>query len=75
MNIYNKNWAQYEFSYNLANSRENWAPPQKIASRCHGECSIPKLLYPHTKFPSERCTPVHDSLVDPVRGYNGLSIP
>ena len=31
MNIYNKNWAQYEYSYNLANSRENWA--QKIASR------------------------------------------
>ena len=25
MNIYNKNWAQYEYSYNLANSRENWA--------------------------------------------------
>jgi len=24
MNI-NKNWAQYEYSYNLANSRENWA--------------------------------------------------
>jgi len=25
MNIHNKNWAQYEYSYNLANSRENWA--------------------------------------------------
>ena len=34
MNIYNKNWAQYEYSYNLANSRENWAPPPpKIAPR------------------------------------------
>ena len=29
MNIYNKNWAQYEYSYNLANSRENWAPQTK----------------------------------------------
>ena len=38
--------------------------------RCHGESGIPELLYPHTKFPSECCTPVHDSLVDPVRGYN-----
>ena len=44
----------------------------KMAStdRCHGESGIPELLYPHTKFPSECCTPVHDSLVDPVRGYN-----
>ena len=25
----------YEYSYNLANSRENWAPPKKIASRNH----------------------------------------
>ena len=24
MNICNKNWAQYEYSYHLANSRENW---------------------------------------------------
>ena len=31
---------------------------------------IPELLYPHTEFPSECCTPIHDSLVDPVRGYN-----
>ena len=29
MNIYNKNWAQYEYSYNLANSRENWAQKKK----------------------------------------------
>ena len=36
--------------------------------RCHGESGIPKLLYP--KFSSEYCTPVHDSLVNPVRGYN-----
>ena len=33
MNIHNKNWAQYEYSYNLANSRENWAPKKKLASR------------------------------------------
>ena len=32
MNIYNKNWAQYEYSYNLANSRENWAQTKKLAS-------------------------------------------
>ena len=30
----------------------------------------PELLYPHTKFPSESCIPVHNSLLDPVRGYN-----
>ena len=36
--------------------------------RCHGESGIPELLYPHTKFPSEYCTPIHDSLVNPVRG-------
>ena len=41
-----------------------------LPPRCHGESGIPELLYPHTKFPSECCTPVHDSLVDPVRGYN-----
>ena len=35
--------------------------------RCHGESGIPELLYPHTKFPNEYCTPIHDSLVDPVR--------
>ena len=29
MNIHNKNWAQYEYSYNLANSRENWAQKKK----------------------------------------------
>ena len=34
------------------------------------DTGIPELVYPHTKFPSECCTPVHDSLVDPVRGYN-----
>jgi len=33
MNIYNKNWAQYEYSYNLANSRENWAQKKKISLR------------------------------------------
>ena len=27
-------------------------------------------MYPHTKFPTESCTPVHNSLLDPVRGYN-----
>ena len=32
MNIYNKNWAQYEYSYNLANSRENWAQKKKNSS-------------------------------------------
>ena len=31
MNIHNKNWAQYQYSYNLANSRENWAQKKKIA--------------------------------------------
>ena len=36
---------------------------------CHGESSIPELLYPHTKVPSEYCTPVHDSLVNHVWGY------
>ena len=30
MNIHNKNWAQYEYSYDLANSRENWAQKKKI---------------------------------------------
>ena len=39
-------------------------------ARCHGESGIPDLLYPRTKFPSEYCTPIHDSLVNPVRGYN-----
>ena len=29
MNIYNKNWAHYEYSYNLANSCENWAQKKK----------------------------------------------
>ena len=43
---------------------------QKPRSWCHGESGIPELLYPHTKFPSEYCTPVHDSLVNPVQGYN-----
>ena len=38
-------------------------------TRCHGESGTPKLLYPHTKLPSEYCTPVHNSLVNPVRGY------
>ena len=27
----NKNWAQYEYSYNLANSRENWAQKKNSA--------------------------------------------
>ena len=36
----------------------------------HGESGIPELLYPHTEFPGEYCTPVHGSLVNPVRGYN-----
>ena len=34
MNIYNKNWAQYEYSYNLANSRENWAPQKNSTRAC-----------------------------------------
>ena len=33
--IYNKNWAQYEYSYNLANSRENWAQKNKLAAGIH----------------------------------------
>ena len=41
-----------------------------LITRCHGESGIPELLYPHTKFPSECCTPIHDSLVNPVQGYN-----
>ena len=36
--------------------------------QCHGESGIPELLYPHTKFPSEYCTPVHDSLVNLFEG-------
>ena len=47
----------------------SWCLLQR-ASQCHGESGIPELLYPHTKFPSEYCTPVHDSLVNPVRGYH-----
>ena len=38
--------------------------------RYHSESGTPELLYPHTKFPSESCIPVHNSLLDPVRGYN-----
>ena len=38
--------------------------------RYHSEFGTPELLYHHTKFPSESCTPVHNSLLDPVRGYN-----
>ena len=30
MNIRNKNWAQYEYSYNLTNLCENWAPQKKL---------------------------------------------
>ena len=38
MNIHITCWAQYEYSYNLANSRENWAQKQikKIASGAAG---------------------------------------
>ena len=49
--------------------REFWQGTCNGAT-CHGESGIPNLLYPHTKFSSEYCTPVHDSLVDPVWGYN-----
>ena len=43
MNIYNKNWAQYEYSYNLATSRENWSPPpKKKKNSCPG---VPGLGY------------------------------
>ena len=35
--------------------------------RCDSEAGIPKLLYPHTKFPNDYYTPIHDSL---VQGYN-----
>jgi len=52
MNIHNKNWAQYEYSYNLANSRENWA--QKIAT-------VPPLA-PRSKF--YRATPPLNSKVN-----------
>ena len=33
MNIHITYWAQYEYSYNLANSRENWAQKKKLAAR------------------------------------------
>ena len=41
-----------------------------LNSNYHQLIIIPKLLYPHTKFPSECCTPIYNSLVEPVRGYN-----
>ena len=41
MNIHNKNWAQYEYSYNLANSRENWAQKKNSQS---GEAAGARLL-------------------------------
>ena len=37
-----------------------WAP------QFYGESGIPELLYPQTKFSSESCIPVHDTLVDLV---------
>ena len=43
-------------------------PKINAHNQCHGESGTPELLSPHTKSPSECCTPIHDSLVDPVRG-------
>ena len=36
--------------------------PPNIGPRYHGESGIPELLCPHSKFSSEYCTPIHDSL-------------
>ena len=38
MNIHIENWAKYEYSYNLANLRENWAQKKK---------SLPGVLLGH----------------------------